>query len=105
MLNKLILKIRKKFEIFLLILLILITASSTTYFNHNKKINEKNYSDFVNNLYLKKTLNHIINNLEPKYKKVNHKIQSGETFDKILNDYSINKKEILEIKINLKKKS
>jgi len=104
MLNKLILKIRKKFEIFLLILLILITASSTTYFNHNKKINEKNYSDFVNNLYLKKTLNHIINNLEPKYKKVNHKIQSGETFDKILNDYSINKKEILEIKRNLKKK-
>ena len=104
MLKKLIVTIKKNFEIFSLILLILITISSTAYFNYNKKISEKNYSNFVNNIYLKKTLNHIINNLEPKYKKINHKIRSGETFDKILNDYSINKNEILAIKNNLKKK-
>ena len=104
MLNKLIAKIKKNSEIFSLILLILITVLSTAYLNYNKKINEKNYSNFANNIYLKKTLNHIINNLEPKYKKVNHKIRSGETFDKILNNYSINKKEILAIKNNLKKK-
>ena len=26
----------------------------------------------------------LLNNLEPRYKKYNHKIKSGETFDKIL---------------------
>ncbi|MFL2853975.1 MAG: peptidoglycan DD-metalloendopeptidase family protein [Candidatus Pelagibacter sp.] len=53
---------------------------------------------------MKKTLNEIINNLEPRYKKYNHKIKSGETFDKILKEYSINKKEIIEIKESLLKK-
>ena len=52
---------------------------------------------------LKKHLNHIFNNLEPKFKKIEHKISEGETFDKILKNYSINKKEINEIKKNFKK--
>ena len=97
-------KIKKNFEIFSLILLIITTILSTTYFNYSQKINIQNYNNFINNIYLKKTLNHIINNLEPKYKKINHKIKSGETFDKILNSYSIDKKEIIAIKNNLKKK-
>ena len=104
MLKKLIVTIKKNFEIFSLILIIITTAVSTSYFNYNKKINNQNYNNFINNIYLKKTLNHIINNLEPKYKKINHKIKSGETFDKILNSYSIDKKEIIAIKNNLKKK-
>ena len=104
MLKKLIVAIKKNFEIFSLILLIITTAILTTYFNYNQKINIQNYNNFINNIYLKKTLNHIINNLEPKYKKINHKITSGETFDKILNSYSIDKKEIIAIKNNLKKK-
>ena len=104
MLKKLIVAIKKNFEIFSLILIIIATATSTSYFNYNKKIRDQNYNNFINNIYLKKTLNHIINNLEPKYKKINHKIKSGETFDKILNYYSIDKKEILTIKNNLKKK-
>ena len=49
-------------------------------------------------------INHIVNNLEPKYNKVKHKIKSGETFDKILENYSINKSEINKIKKSLKKK-
>ena len=104
MLKKLIVTIKKNFEIFSLILIIIATAISTSYFNYNKKISGQNYNNFINNIYLKKTLNHIINNLEPKYKKINHKIKSGETFDKILNSYSIDKKEIIAIKNNLKKK-
>ena len=62
------------------------------------------YNSFVDNIYLKKTLNHIIENLEPKYKKVKHKVKSGETFDKILNSYSIEKNEIIKIKNSLEKK-
>ena len=74
------------------------------YFNYQKNLVSIKYNNFIDNVYLKKTLNEIINNLEPRYKKYNHKIKSGETFDKILKEYSINKKEILEIKETLLKK-
>ena len=97
-------KIKKNFEIFSLILLVLLTVILTSYFNYFKNKSEEKYNSFVDNIYLKKTLKHIINNLEPKFKKVKHKIKSGETFDKILESYSVEKKEILKIKNSLKKK-
>ena len=97
-------KLKKKIEIFGLLLLVIITIISTSYFNYKKNNVNKNYINLIDNIYLKKTLNHIIENLEPKYKKVKHKIKSGETFDKILEKYSIEKKEILKIKNSLKKK-
>ena len=97
-------KIRKNFEVLVLILLIIITASSTGYFNYKKKSNEEIYNNLINNIYFKKTIIQIINNLEPKYKKINHKIKSGETFDKILENYSIKKDEIIKIKNSLKNK-
>ena len=104
MLNKFYYKIKKRVEFIPLVLAIIITAILTTYFNYEKNINKKNYDDFIDNVYLKKTLNHIINNLEPKYKRIKHQIKSGETFDKILNDYKIDKDEIIEIKNSLSKK-
>ncbi len=98
-------KIRKNFEILSLVLLIFVTASSTTYFNYKKNNEEKTYASFVNNIYFNKSLKHIINGLEPKYIKIKHKIKSGETFDKILENYSIEKKEIIKIKKYLNKKT
>ena len=97
-------KFRKNFEIFGLVTIILITAISTSYFNYKKKNNIEASINFVDNIYFKKTLNHIINNLDPKFKKIKHKVRSGETFDKILESYSISKKEIVKIKETLKKK-
>ena len=98
-------KIKKNFEILGLVILILITAISTSYFNYKKNLHFKTYNNFIDNIYFKKTLNHIIDNLDPKYKKIKHKIRSGETFDKILESYSIEKSEIIKIKKSLKKKS
>ena len=98
-------KFKKNSEIFVLVILIFITAISTSYFNYKKNLDEKNYKNFIDNIYFKKTLSHIFNNLEPKYKKIKHKIKSGETFDKILENYSIEKIEITKIKNALKKKS
>ena len=37
-------------------------------------------------------------NLEPKFKKIDHKIQPGETFDNILESYFVEDKEINEIR-------
>ena len=97
-------KIRKNIQIFGLILLIIITVISTSYFNFKKKEKIQNFNNFVDNIYFKKILGHIVNNLDPKYKKIKHKIKSGETFDKILENYSIEKKEIIKIKNSLKNK-
>ena len=104
MLKILLSKTKKNLEIFCLLLLILFTAIITTYFNSTKKENLEIYNNFVDNIYFKKTLRHIVENLEPKYKKIKHRIKSGETFDKILENYLVQKKEILEIKKALKKK-
>tara|TARA_B100000989_G_scaffold10226_1_gene6923 strand:+ start:217 stop:1509 length:1293 start_codon:yes stop_codon:yes gene_type:complete len=97
-------KIRKKKEIFGLIFLIIISVLFTSYFNFKKKIDNQAYINFINNIYFKKTLKHFIYNLEPKYKKIKHKIKSGETFDKILESYSIEKSEINKIKKTLQNK-
>ena len=97
-------KLKKNFEIYTLVTLIFITVTFTSYFNYQKNLNDKTYISFIDNVYFKKTLNHIFNNLDPKYKKIKHKIKSGETFDKILESYSIEKSEIIKIKNSLKKK-
>ena len=104
MFKKLKIKIGKKSEIFTVSLLVIITIVSTSYYNFNKKKIFSNYKNLISNIYLKKTINHLFDNLEPKFKKVNHKIIQGETFDSILEGYSISKKEISEIKSQLSKK-
>ena len=97
-------KIRKNIQIFGLIFLIAITVVLTSYFNFKKNNNIQAYNNFIDNVYFKKTLSHLVDNLEAKYKKIKHKIKSGETFDKILESYSIEKSEILKIKNSLKDK-
>ena len=94
----------KNFKILGLIILIILSIIIVIISNYQKNLNSKQYNNFINNIYLKKTINEIINNLEPRYKKYNHKIKSGETFDRILNNYSINKEEINIIKKNISKK-
>ena len=96
--------INKHTEIVALTLLIIITIISTTYYNYSKKKIYNNYKNIINNIFLKKSINHLFNNLEPRFKKINHKISSGETFNSILEQYSINQSEISQIKKLISKK-
>ena len=96
--------IKKNTEILALGLLVLITIISTSYYNQSKKKIYSNYKNTLHNVYFKKTINHVFNNLEPKFKKIDHKIQSGETFDSILDGYLVEDEEINEIKKRLSKK-
>ena len=104
MINKIKLSIKKNTEILALGLLVLITIISTTYYNQSKKKIYQNYKNTLHNVYFKKTINHVFNNLEPKFKKIEHKIQPGETFDSILDGYFVEDKQITEIKKKLLKK-
>ena len=100
-LNKIIKFIKKNVEITFLFLLLFFTIASTTFYNNSKVLVIKNYKDVINNIYFQKSVDQIFDNLTPRYKNINHKISSGETFDKILKNYLIPSEEILEIKKNL----
>jgi len=102
--KKLKIKLRKNIEVLALASLILITIIFTSYYNFNKKKIFYNYTDLLENIYFKKSFNQILNSLEPRFKKIEHKIDVGETFDKILEQYSVEKSEIIQIKKELSKK-
>ena len=99
--NKIIKIIKKNIEITFLFLLLLITISSTIIYNKKKILTDENYKNLINNIYFQKIINQIFDNLVPRYKNIDHKISSGETFDKILNNYSIPNEEISRIKKKL----
>jgi len=99
--NKTVKLIKKNIEIIFLFLLMVITVVSTTLYNNKKLVINENYKDVINNIYFKKSINQIFSHLIPRYKNINHKISKGETFDKILNSYSISNDEIIEIKKEL----
>ena len=99
--KKIIKLIEKKIEITFLFLLLVLTIVSTTLYNNNKILINNNYKNVINNIYFKKSVNQIFSNLTPRFKNIDHKISSGETFDMILNKYSIPSEDILEIKKNL----
>ncbi len=105
MVSKFKFKIRNKNEIIALIFLLIITVVFTSYYNFTKKQIRDNYNEILNNVYFKKTTSHFFNKLEPKFKKISHTIKEGETFDNILNDYSINKEEIQNLKNKLSQKT
>ena len=104
MVKKIKIKIKKNLEIFSLILALLITVIFTSYYNYNKKKIINSYGDLLENVYFKKSINHLFNNLEPRFKKIEHNVNVGETFDKIMEQYSVNKFEIQQIKNELSKK-
>jgi len=104
MFQRLKIKLKIKNEFFLLFLVLLITVVSTGYHNYSKKKIANNYKEIVENIYFKKTINHIFSKFEPRFKKISHKVKLGDTFDSILNQYSVKKEEIAAIKKKLSKK-
>ena len=68
-------KFKENFEIFALIILIFIASIFTTYFDYKKKLENQTYTNFIDNIYFKKTLKYIVQNLDPKYKKIQHKVK------------------------------
>ncbi len=86
-------KIEKNFYVFSLVFLVLLTVMITHFYNKQKNYTLKNYKETINNVYFQKSLNHIFDNLNPRYVNIDHKISRGETFEKILNRYSVSEKE------------
>ena len=85
--------IQNHIQIIGLILLIIISILSTTFYSSYKKNQIAAFQKTLENIYLKKTIHLIIENLKPRYDIIDLKIQAGDTIEKILNKINIPKNE------------
>tara|TARA_B100001057_G_scaffold141829_1_gene141527 strand:+ start:53 stop:1345 length:1293 start_codon:yes stop_codon:yes gene_type:complete len=104
MIKKFNIKFKVKNEILALTILIILTSIFTIYHNQTKKRINNNYKKIIENFYFKKTVNHFFEKFEPRFKKISHKVEEGETFMGILDYYSLNKDEISTIKNKISNK-
>ena len=70
----------------LLIFLLFFAILITNFYSINKKNNEDDLINFLNNSYLKKSLNLIVNNLTPKFSYIDFEVEKKDTFEKIIKD-------------------
>ena len=96
--------IKKNLELLFLICTALIVVILVQIFNFIKDQKKNHLFDVLNNLYFEKTLQAVVDNLEPKYINIEHKISHGENFNSILEKYEIPIKEINTIKKILSEK-
>ena len=96
--------IKKNTEIFLLIILLMISTVILQFYNFQNEKTDKEYLKVLRNTYFKKTLNHVFFNLSPKYEEIDHTVLGGQSLEKILRDLSVGDSEIKKIFSVIKKK-
>ena len=89
-LNKL---VKNNIYLILLVSIILFTILSTNYFSVLKRNQEDSLLNILENTFFKKSINHLVKNLNPKFTYLNFKVDQGDTFEKILNQLKISKNE------------
>ena len=88
-------------HILALILLILVSIFSTNYYSSYKKNQIAALENIIENIYLKKTTDLFINSLKPRFETINYIIETGDTFEKILNEINVPKNEKIKILKNI----
>ena len=88
----------KEYSIFFWIIFISILGILFTgIYKSNKSEGAQKIKESFNNIYLKKTLKEITNNLKPRFTYVNYISKSGDTYQSIINSLKINQSEKKEI--------
>ena len=88
----------KEYSIFFWIIFISILGILFTgIYKSNKSEGYQKIKESFNNIYLKKTLKEITNNLKPRFTYVNYISKSGDTYQSIINSLKINQSEKKEI--------
>ena len=93
----------RKLEYILISLLIFFTIIFISFYNQKQNNFSKNINNLIDNIYLEKTVNNIVDNFKPRYLKIEHEVLKGESFVNILENYNVSKIEINEIIKILKK--
>ena len=88
---------KKNLEIFLLIILLIVSVFITQFYNSNTKKIQRDYLEIIRNSYFKKSVNYFFSNLKPKFEDIEYKIKTGDSLVSILNSLSVNKQETQKI--------
>ncbi len=80
-------------HIFVLIVIIIITTTSAIYYNSYKSSEIKKIDKSLKNIYLKKTLNSLLNSTNPRFLQVNYKVKVADNFSKILDTINVSSNE------------
>ena len=105
-------RIQKYLKFLTFLILFLFVGLIVGYDSYYKQKQANLFEKTLENIYLSKTLDTIITNLKSRFETINFRIQTGDTFEKILNKIDISKneknkilKEVLKLKLinNLKK--
>ena len=86
--------LKNHIQIIGLFLLIIITILTTNLYSLHKKNQINSLKKTLDNIYLKKSIGAIVQNLKPRYQIINLKVESGETLEKILNKIDVTDNEI-----------
>ena len=80
----------KEYSIFFwLILIALVGVIITTIYSANKTEQTNQIQASLDNIYLKKTIQEITKNLEPRYEVISYTSKSGDTYESIINNLNI----------------
>ena len=96
--------IKKNTEVFLLILLLIVSTLIIQIYNSQSKKVDNEYIKVLRNTYFKKTITHIFFNLTPRYEQIDYSVKSGQTLRDILREFSVKDEEIKKIFAVLSKK-
>ena len=104
MYNIKIIKIFKSYiHFFALVLLIFISILSTNYYLNYKYKQIEFLEKIGQNIYFKKTIYSILDNIKPRYREVNIKVKIGDNYEKILSNLDLPKIERNKILNSIKK--
>ena len=98
--------LRKYNHIFMLFVVLIISFQSIKFYQDHKRNELNSFEKFINNIYLEKTLISVLDVLDPRYSKINYKVNSGDSFNKIIKNLEVpqNEKEKLLKAISGQKK-
>jgi murein DD-endopeptidase MepM/ murein hydrolase activator NlpD len=94
MIKKKIIKLIGQYSYFIWLIFLIFSTVLVTYFYDLNKKNQINYLNrSLKNIYLNNSLKRITSELKPRYIYIEHKVKEGDTYESIINNLNIQKKE------------
>ena len=92
-------------EFLFLLILLIITLISLNFYNTQKDLKIEKWLNFLDNSYLKKTIDHALSSQKPRFVEVNYNIKLGEKLKNVLIKYQIPEYEVNRLVDALSKKT
>ena len=97
-------QIKNNYTILIVVFAFFITVIITSTYNKHLVDERENYKKILNNIYFKKVIEYVLDDLNPKYVDKVYKVEVGDSFQKMLLNHGVNSNEIALVQKALSKK-